>query len=201
MDQERLRRDGGYLAAMKRSIAAVDGRTPSWCPCTPCAERLAAFNRPRVTALAERIVSPSSMKTALYVAGLGCRQNCSPDELEQLLLQALEFRALPLGALDYLASSEHKRNEAGLIQLAERLGIPLVWLSASQLGHYDAVLSGHSALSRRVTGSAGVAEASALAQAEVVTGQRARLLCHKLRSSNATCALATAPFFEPLESA
>ncbi len=139
--------------------------------------------------------------TSLLVAGLGCRKGCSAEELERLLLQALALHGLSVSALDWLASSAHKTNEPGLLQLAERLQLPIRWLPASQLADQDAALSAHSALSRQVSGSAGVAEASALAQAAAASGQPARLLCSKLRSDNATCALACAPFSQPMESA
>ncbi len=129
---------------------------------------------------------------ALHVAGLGCRRGCSRAELEQLLQRVLQQHDLALSAIDCLASSAHKAAETGLLELAEYLRLPLVWLSAEQLAPYDGALSGASSLSKQLTGSAGVAEASALAQAERATGQKARLLGAKLRSANATCALAVA---------
>jgi len=103
----------------------------------------------------------------------------------------LQQHDLALSAIDCLASSAHKAAETGLLELAGHLRLPLVWLSAEQLAPYDGALSGASSLSKQLTGSAGVAEASALAQAER-TGQKARLLGAKLRSASATCALAVA---------
>lgn len=141
-----------------------------------------------------RPASQQRTNGALHVAGLGCRKGCSRVELEQLLRRTLQEHRLPLEALSYLASSEHKASETGLGELAEHLQLPVVWLSADQLAPYDGLLSGGSLLSKQLTGSAGVAEASALAQAERVTGQKAQLLGTKLRSANATCALAVAPF-------
>lgn len=127
---------------------------------------------------------------ALLVAGLGCRKGCSRVELEALLHRAMREHGLPIAALGCLASSEIKANEPGMHALAAHLGLPLALLSAAQLAPYDAAVSEQSALSKALTGSAGVAEASALAQAEIMGNQKARLLCRKLRSANATCALA-----------
>ena len=101
---------------------------------------------------------------ALLVAGLGCRKGCSRVEI--------------------------KANEPGLHALAAHLRLPLALLSATQLAPYDAAVSEHSLRSKALTGSAGLAEASALAQAEIMGNQKTRLLCRKLRSANATCALA-----------
>lgn len=133
------------------------------------------------------------MNTRLLIAGFGCRKGCSREELEQLLSHALDHQGLELADLSGLASSVHKRNESGLLALAAKLQLPLSWLSSSDLQPYDQALSERSALSAMYTGSAGVAEASALAQAERESGQPATLIGNKLRSSNATCALAYAP--------
>jgi cobalt-precorrin 5A hydrolase len=136
------------------------------------------------------------MHQVIYVAGLGCRHGCSREELLHLLERALALQGLQPDDLIGLASSEHKRDEPGLRQLAEQLNLPLTWLSASQLAPYQSRLSQPSALSLQVTGSAGVAEACALAQAENLSGARAGLLCEKIRSASATCALACAPIVE-----
>lgn len=136
------------------------------------------------------------MSTALYVAGLGCRRGCSREQLLQLLQQALAQQALQLADLSSLASSEHKRDEPGLRQLADYLQLPLALLPATALAGQHARLSQTSALSLQITGSAGVAEASALAQAEALSGRRAELLGGKIRSTHATCALAVATFLE-----
>lgn len=133
------------------------------------------------------------MNSRLLIAGFGCRKGCSLAELEQLLMCALELHGLELAALGGLASSLHKHQEGGLRELAIRLQLPLNWLSENDLQQYDHALSERSALSLQHTGSAGVAEASALAQAERASGQPAALIGPKLRSGNATCALAFAP--------
>lgn len=134
------------------------------------------------------------MTTRLLIAGFGCRKGCSHEELKQLLTRALDLQGLELAALAGLASSVHKQNESGLHALAVQLQLPLNWLSSSDMQPYDHALSERSALSAKYTGSAGVAEASALAQAERESGQPAALIGTKLRSSNATCALAYAPY-------
>lgn len=132
----------------------------------------------------------------LYVAGLGCRRGCSLGLLRDLLLDSLQSHNLQPGDLLALASSQHKQDEAALRQLASEWQLPLYWLSAAQLAAYDSRLTQHSLLSRQLTGSAGVAEASALAQAERLSGQRARLLGPRRHNPSATCAIAAAPNLE-----
>ena len=77
-----------------------------------------------------------------------------------------------------------------MLRLGEHLQRPLAFLSAEQLARYHACLSTVSLPSLRISGSAGVAEASALAQAEILAGGPARLLASKHKSARATVALA-----------
>lgn len=109
-----------------------------------------------------------------------------------MLDATLQQLALPLTALDGLASSAHKRDEAGLLQLAAELDLPLRFYAAEQLGCYEPQLEERSALVRERTGAASVAEASALAGATALTGRTAILICPKRRSAAATLAIARA---------
>ncbi|MBT8768001.1 cobalamin biosynthesis protein [Metapseudomonas boanensis] len=124
------------------------------------------------------------------VAGLGCRRGCSAEELRGLLMQCLAEADRPLSTLVALASSEHKAGEPGLHDLAQQLGLPLHCLPSARLAAYDGQLQQASDLVLRTTGSAGVAEAAALAQAFALSDGSAELLIEKRCSASATCALA-----------
>ena len=124
------------------------------------------------------------------VAGLGCRRGCPADELQGLLLQCLAEASVDLDKLAALASSEAKAAEPGLMALAERLTLPLHCLPVDILAAHEGRLSRPSERVREASGSPGVAEAAALAQAEILYGGHAVLLIDKRRSASATCALA-----------
>ncbi|MBC9250892.1 hypothetical protein A9179_11445 [Pseudomonas alcaligenes] len=124
-----------------------------------------------------------------HIAGLGCRRGCSASELRQLLDSSLAAHGLHLADLAGLASIELKRDEPGLLELAQSLQLPLAWFSAEQLAPWQQQLSEACTHTLQVTGSAGVAEACALAQA-ASGGLRAVLVVSKQRSANATLALA-----------
>ncbi|MET1076997.1 MAG: cobalamin biosynthesis protein [Pseudomonas sp.] len=126
----------------------------------------------------------------MTVAGFGCRRGCSEQALRELLERTLQSQGLPLQALDALASIDLKQTEPGLLGLARSLGLPLVCFSAEQLARFEPLLSRRSAIALRETGCAGVAEASALAQAEALGGRPATLLMEKLSSAEASLALA-----------
>ncbi|VXC93964.1 Cobalamin biosynthesis protein CbiG [Pseudomonas sp. 8Z] len=111
------------------------------------------------------------------------------DELLRLLIHSLTQHALTVDNLIGLASIAHKRDEPGLRQLAEHLGLELVFFTPEQLSRHPAI-SGGSTLSQVATGSPAVAEPCALALAASL-GARPRALGEKHRSASATCALAT----------
>lgn len=127
---------------------------------------------------------------SILVAGLGCRRDCSLSELLALLDSTLAEHGFGTAELTALASSANKADEPGLRQLAEHLGLPISFLPADVLAGYHARLSQRSALAQRVTGSLSVAEAGALALAEQLSGQPARLWITKRKSANATLAVA-----------
>lgn len=124
------------------------------------------------------------------VAGLGCKRGCPADELHGLLQSCLAEAGASSAVLVALASTESKVAEPGLMALAERLGLPLYGLPVERLAAQEGRLSQPSEQVREAVGSAGVAEAAALAQAESLFGGRAALLIDKRRSASATCALA-----------
>ncbi|QRY81188.1 cobalamin biosynthesis protein [Pseudomonas sp. PDNC002] len=130
------------------------------------------------------------------VAGLGCRRGCTLDELRILLRATLAEAGLDESNLTALASATLKVDEEGLNGLAAALDLPLALFTPQQLAACDKRLSAPSESVRAATGSASVAEAAALLQAEAQGGEPARLLVGKRRSDQATCALA----FIPVES-
>ena len=132
------------------------------------------------------------------VAGLGCRRGCPLDELRALLRETLAEAGLDESNLTALASATLKADEEGLAALAAALDLPLALFTPQQLAACEKRLGDPSDAVRVATGSASVAEAAALLQAEAQGGASARLLVGKRRSEQATCALALVPV-EPQE--
>jgi cobalt-precorrin 5A hydrolase len=128
----------------------------------------------------------------LLVAGVGCNRGCPLEPLLALLDQTLARHGLQRGDLRALASIELKRDEPGLHQLAETLGVPIRFYPAVVLNEYADRLSRKSEIVFRQTGCYGVAEAAALAHAERMVSHdyRAELLIHKQKNADATLAVA-----------
>lgn len=129
-------------------------------------------------------------KAPVYIAGIGCDRGCPMGMLESLLTEQLTANGLTSECLSAIASIELKANEQGLLTLAEKLGLPVVFFSADRLNFYEKRLSIKSDIVFRETGCYGVAEAAALAQAEQQTGMSANLIITKKKNSRATFALA-----------
>ncbi|WP_298185642.1 cobalamin biosynthesis protein [uncultured Pseudomonas sp.] len=135
---------------------------------------------------------PSSANTAVIqvVAGLGCRRGCNLEDLSTLLIDSLQAQGLTVDNLAGLASIAHKRDEPGLLALAEHFGLTLTCFSPEELLPYQHLVQA-CALTLAATGSPAVAEPCALALAERLGGQVAQLLGSKTRNASATCALAS----------
>ncbi|MCP6082518.1 cobalamin biosynthesis protein, partial [Klebsiella pneumoniae] len=89
-----------------------------------------------------------------------------------------------------LATREDRALEPGLQALAAERNLPLQGVSPEALDALEARLSQPSERVRALAGSAGVAEAAALALADRLGQGPSHLLLDKRRSARATCALA-----------
>lgn len=138
-----------------------------------------------VTAALHELVRMS----ARYVVGIGCRRDCSEQSLHELLVYALSEHHIPIEQLAALASIDSKRDETGLHQLAENLNLSVLYFSAEQLLNYADRVSEATDIVLNTAGT-NVAEASALAGAEMLGKQRAELIIRKCKNSEATFALA-----------
>ena len=123
-------------------------------------------------------------------AGFGCRRGCSADHLHQLLTHHLERLGGSLGSLSGLASMTRKAQEPGLLELADRLGLPLIVLENKDVAPFVHRLTHRSPRTFALTGCWGVAESSALALATRVEGS-ARLRLPRVATAEATLALAS----------
>ena len=126
------------------------------------------------------------------VVGLGCQRGCPVSTLRALLDQALQAHKIELHQIKALASIDLKREESGLIELAEQLGLEIKYFSSEQLMGYKPQLSHHSEIAFERTGCYGVAESAALALAEQLAQAPAKLLISRQRYAQATLALAGA---------
>lgn len=73
------------------------------------------------------------------VAGMGCRRDVPAWELENLLSRTLEENNLSVSSLAGIATADLKQDEEGLIELSQKLGVPVTCFGAEELNAlYDA---------------------------------------------------------------
>ncbi len=122
----------------------------------------------------------------VIIAGIGCRKGCAAEEIAALVQRAAALSGCEPTAL---AAPDFKADEAGLQAAAFLLGLALLPVSAADLAAAQPRCVTRSARAEAATGTASVAEGSALAAA----GPDSRLRLPRIASACATCAIAVAP--------
>ncbi len=121
------------------------------------------------------------------IAGVGCRRGVAADEIEQALAASLSHLGLPKDAVDVMATTEVKKDEAGLRETAKKRGILLHFYDQRALqAMVDRYGLQESPFVRKTIGVGNVAEAAALAEAGSVRG---RLALGKTKFKKVTVAL------------
>ncbi|AHY46104.1 precorrin-3B C17-methyltransferase [Rubrobacter radiotolerans] len=118
------------------------------------------------------------------VVGVGCSRWASEGEILDLVSRSLQDAGLAPGSVASLASVDAKRDEAGLLGAAERLGVPVRFFPARELA--DRPVPNPSEAALRAVGTPSVAEAAVLASG-------AELVAEKRKSPMATCAVGRLP--------
>lgn len=95
-----------------------------------------------------------------YVVGIGCRRGAAKEALEAGFGQVMAANQAACTQAVAFVSIDLKKEEQGLIQLAEAYGIPLVTFSARELSRVETVSSG-SPFVQKVTGVDNVCERAA----------------------------------------
>lgn len=118
------------------------------------------------------------------VLGIGCNRGTPADEIEAFIMLHLKQLSLSPQSIVCIASVAAKRDEAGLIEFAERLGVPLRCFESDELNQV-AFPSPPSEHALAAVGVAGVAEPAA-----ILASGGGTLLLKKVKSPNVTLAVA-----------
>ena len=116
--------------------------------------------------------------------GIGCNRGTSADEIEAFVALHLKQLSLSPKSVCCIASVAAKRDEAGLSECAERMGVPLRCFESAELNQI-VFPSPPSEYARAAVGVAGVAEPAA-----ILASGGGRLLLNKVKSANVTLAIA-----------
>ncbi|CAA9460603.1 MAG: Cobalt-precorrin 5A hydrolase / Cobalt-precorrin-3 C(17)-methyltransferase [uncultured Rubrobacteraceae bacterium] len=158
------------LGPLPENLVASEDPEP---PLVFVSDRMSDVPRPAV------VYRPPSL-----VAGVGCSRGAAAEEIVALLRSSLEEAGLSEKSVASLASIDAKRDEAGLLEAAERLGVPLRFYPAGALSAVEA--PNPSSVVREAVGTPSVAEAAVM-----VSG--AELVAEKRKSGMATVAIGRLP--------
>jgi cobalt-precorrin 5A hydrolase len=132
---------------------------------------------------------------APFALGLGCERGTPADEVIRLAEEALTAAKLERRLLACVASLDVRAMEPAMIAAAAHFSVPFRLFDAATLEAETARLQNPSEIVFALSGCHGVAEAAALAAA----GQSSALIVPKIKSANATAAVAGGAFVEPIE--
>lgn len=125
------------------------------------------------------ILRPKSL-----IAGMGCNRNTEKTEMKELLFEALRKFQLSPSSLAGIASIDIKKDEAGLIALAEELKLPLYFFSKTELETVKNI-ENPSEMVKKHIGVSSVCEAAA-----ILASDSGNLIVPKHSVRNATVAIA-----------
>jgi cobalt-precorrin 5A hydrolase/precorrin-3B C17-methyltransferase len=124
------------------------------------------------------------LRPGSLVVGIGSSSGADADGIDRLVTDALAGAGWSLDAVGLVVSVDLKRDEPGIVALADRLGVDLRTFPAEVLARQDVPTP--SSVVADAVGTASVAEAAAL----VAAGPGGRLVVTKRKSGEATVAVA-----------
>ena len=145
---------------------------------------LTVTRRQRTPGESELVYCPQDV-----MLGVGCARGCQPDEMIDLVMQELTHADINAASIAGVFSVDLKADEPALHALAVMLDVPLRIFDRETLAAEAPRLASPSAVVEEEIGIPGVAEAAALAAG----GPDGKLIHKKVKSANATMALALAP--------
>ncbi len=121
--------------------------------------------------------------------GVGCARNCDTQELQDLVEKALADANIAPGAVASVNTIGLKADEPAILAIADHLGVPMRLFDAETLEAQTPRTENPSDVVFAEVGTHSVAEAAAL----VAAGPGANLIKPKVKTANATCAIALSP--------
>ncbi|ABA87732.1 cobalt-precorrin-5A hydrolase [Syntrophotalea carbinolica DSM 2380] len=133
---------------------------------------------------AEPVITTTSEAAKNLIVGIGCRRGTPADTIVAAITEGLVLRGHRPDEVRYLASADLKADEAGLLEAAERLDIPLRLISGAEIRASGRMFHSSAFVQDKVALPA-VAEPAAL-----LAGRRTQLILPKTIIKNVTVAIA-----------
>jgi cobalt-precorrin 5A hydrolase len=121
------------------------------------------------------------------VLGIGCNSGTAAEEIEEVVHTNLKRLFLSMKSVHSIATAAAKRGEPGLLAVAEKFALPVVFYESGELNTVSAPTP-PSQHALDAIGAPGVAEPAA-----ILASDGGRLLLKKVKSGNVTLAIAEIP--------
>jgi precorrin-4 C11-methyltransferase len=120
----------------------------------------------------------------VLLLGIGCNRGCRLEEIESAISEVFAREGLALESIAGIGSVVEKRNEAGLLKLAEKWNLPIRFFTHEEIESLSAYFSSSPA-AKKALGVSGVAEPCAM----LMAGTKELITC-KQKFPNLTIAIA-----------
>lgn len=121
-----------------------------------------------------------------FVMGIGARKNIPKDEVLNSIKKAMNILNLPIERINSIATAEIKKDEAGIVESAKDLQIPLEIISLDKLKEFENPICSISPLVMEKFDIIGVCEPSAL----IAAGENSKLIFKKTAFDGVTISIA-----------
>ncbi len=128
------------------------------------------------------------LRPATLVAGIGCNRNTAEKEIQWLLDHVLDSHGLSPHSLNAIATASLKKDEPGLLAVAEACGLPIRFYEKDDLNRVDNIQT-PSVMAEKHIGVKSVCEAAAL-----LAAAGGKLIVAKQKTPNVTVAIARIAF-------
>ncbi|MEW6356526.1 MAG: cobalamin biosynthesis protein [Planctomycetota bacterium] len=133
---------------------------------------------------AEPVISTTTEALKTIIVGVGCRRGTKADVIVEAVKSGLDRAGVTLDDVRLIASADIKSDEAGLLQAARELGVPLRFVASEEI-RSSAKAFGRSDFVKEKVNLPAVAEPAAL-----LAGRRTSLLLPKTVINGVTVAVA-----------
>ena len=137
---------------------------------------------------AEPVVTTTTEALKSVIVGIGCRRGTPAERIVAAVRETLTEAGIALEEVRLLASADVKADEAGLLEAAETLGIPIRFIPAAEIRASSREFL-HSDFVEEKVNLPAVSEPAAL-----LAGRRTRFICRKKTYNGITIALAREGF-------
>ncbi len=137
---------------------------------------------------AEPVITTTTEAMKSVIVGIGCRRSTPAEQIVAAVNEVLTAEGIAVEEVRLMASADVKANEQGLMEAAGMLGLPLRFISSTEITESKRDFSRSDFVSRKVNLPA-VAEPAAL-----IAGRRTTFICRKKIVGGITVSLAREKF-------